>query len=128
MQYKLHERIFNDIPLPGNIGEMGLHPTKLEEMARSAVILQKDYVKTPRSRRNKQPIPPIMKNVRYQPNNPTETRTIPARTQIAAQNSELEMIDLHLNTATYIAPSPRQQICPAAADPPIGVRRGVGEG
>ena len=71
---------------------------------------------------------PIMKNERYKLGNPTETRAIQSRTQIAAQNSELEMIDLHLNTATYIAPSPRQQICPAAADPPIGVRRGVGEG
>ena len=31
---------------------------------------------------------------------------------------EVGMSDLHLNTDTYIAPSPRQQICPAAADPP----------
>ena len=30
-----------------------------------------------------------MKNVRYQPGNPTETRTIIARTQIAKPNSEL---------------------------------------
>ena len=36
-----------------------------------------------------------MKNVRYQPNNPTETRTIIARTQIAKFNSELGIIDLH---------------------------------
>ena len=36
---------------------------------------------------------PIMKNERYPPNNPTETRAIQSRTQIAAQNSELEMID-----------------------------------
>ena len=34
-----------------------------------------------------------MKNERYPPNNPTETRAIQSRTQIAAQNSELEMID-----------------------------------
>ena len=63
-----------------------------------------------------------MKNVRYQPNNPTETRTISARTQIAKQHSELGISDLHRNIADYIAPNPRQQICPAAADTP-GVRR-----
>ena len=34
-----------------------------------------------------------MKNERHKPDNPTETRTIQSRTQIAAQNSELEMID-----------------------------------
>ena len=47
---------------PGTIGEMGLHPTKLEKMARSAVIPTKDYSKTPRNRRNEQSIPPPMKN------------------------------------------------------------------
>ena len=51
------------------------------------------YSQTTRSRRHEQPIPPIMKNVRYKPNNPTETRTIPARTQIAAPHSELGMND-----------------------------------
>ena len=30
------------------------------------------------------------------------------------------MSDLHRNTATYIVPNPRQQICPAAADSPKG--------
>ena len=69
----------------------------------------KDHCKTPRSRRHKRPLPPIMKNVRYKPNNPTETRTIQSRTQIAAQHSELGISDLHRNTATYIAPNPRQQ-------------------
>ena len=58
---------FFNILLPGAIGEMGLHHTKLEEMARSAVILQKDYVKAPRSRRHEQSIPPPMKNERHQP-------------------------------------------------------------
>ena len=43
-------------------GEMDLHHTKLEEMARSAVIPTIDYSKTPRSRRNEQSIPPPMKN------------------------------------------------------------------
>ena len=69
----------------------------------------KEHSKTPRSRRHERPIPPIMKNVRYKPNNPTETRTIPARTQKAKPYSELVMNDLHRNKATYIAPSPRQQ-------------------
>ena len=43
-----------------------------------------------------------MKNVRHKPNTPTETRTIPARTQIAAQNSELAMSDLHRIQESYI--------------------------
>ena len=34
MKFQLHERIFYDILPPGTIGKMGLHPTKLEEMAR----------------------------------------------------------------------------------------------
>ena len=46
-----------------------------------AQILRKNIAKTSRSRRHKRSIPPIMKNVRYTPNTPTETRTIPARTQ-----------------------------------------------
>ena len=42
-----------------------------------------DHIQTHRSRRHEQSIPPIMKNERYKPNNPTETRTTIARTQIA---------------------------------------------
>ena len=61
-----------------------------------------------------------MKNERSKPNNPTETRTIPARTPIAKPYSELVMNDLHRIPATYIAPSPRQPKCPAAADSPKG--------
>ena len=49
-----------------------------------------------------------MKNERYKPNNPTETRTIQSRTQITKPYSELGISDLHLNTATYIATNPRQ--------------------
>ena len=41
MKFQPHERIFPKRFAPGTIGEMGLHPTKLEEMARSAVIQQK---------------------------------------------------------------------------------------
>ena len=42
-----------------------------------------DHIQTHRSRRHKQPLPPIMKNERSKPNNPTETRTIQSRTQKA---------------------------------------------
>ena len=62
MEFQPHERIFYDVFAPGIFGEMGLHPTKLEKMARSAVIPTIDHVKTPRSRRHEQPIPPPMKN------------------------------------------------------------------
>ena len=78
--------------------------------------------KTPRNRRHEQSIPPIMKNVRYQPNNPTETRTIPARTQIAAQHSELAINDLHRNTAAYIPVNRGSLHFPAAADNPGWMR------
>ena len=60
----------------------------------------KDHSQTTRSRRHERSTPPIMKNVRYTPNNPTETRAIPARTQKAKPNSELGMNSLHLNTVT----------------------------
>ena len=72
---------FYDTFAPGIFGEMGLHPTKLEEKARSAVIPTIDHSNTSRSRRNEQSIPPPMKNERPKPNNPTEMRAIPARTQ-----------------------------------------------
>ena len=54
-----------------------------------------DYSKTTSSRRHEQSLPPIMKNERNKPNNPTETQAITARTQIAKSNSELGIIDLH---------------------------------
>ena len=65
---------FYGIFAPGAIGEMGLHPTKLEEMARVSLRntlrgnSTKDYSKTQRSRRNEQSIPPPMKNERHMPN------------------------------------------------------------
>ena len=61
--------------------------------SRSAVIPTIDHSKTLCSRRNERPTPPIMKNVRPKPNNPTETRTIQSRTQIAKQYSELASND-----------------------------------
>ena len=90
---------FYNMVLPSQFGEMDLHRTKLEEMARSAVILRISTAKR-HVAAGTNDLPPIMKNERYKPNNPTETRAIPARTQIAEQNSELAMIDLHRNTAT----------------------------
>ena len=47
------------------------YQTKQSTQSRSAQILRKKS-KTPRSRRNEQSIPPIMKNERYSPNNPTD--------------------------------------------------------
>ena len=70
------------------------YQTKQTIYPRLAQILRKKS-KTPRSRRNEQPIPPIMKNKRPKPNNPTETRTIQNRTQTAKPYSELGSNDLH---------------------------------
>ena len=87
----------------------------------------KSNSKTPRSRRHEQSIPPIMKNERYSPNTPTETRTIPARTQKAKQNSELGIND----STGYRNPKLSQTRGSRYAPPqriPKGVRRGVGEG
>ena len=61
--------------------------------SRLAVIPTIDHSKPSRSRRHEQPLPPIMKNERPKPNNPTETRTIQSRTQIAKQYSELASND-----------------------------------
>ncbi|MDY3941598.1 MAG: hypothetical protein SOZ09_06385, partial [Eubacteriales bacterium] len=59
---------FYSIFVSGIIGEMGLHPTKLEKMARSAVIPTNIHSITPRSRRHEQSIPPPMKNESPKPN------------------------------------------------------------
>ena len=67
-EFQPHERIFYDVFAHGIIGEMGLHHTKLEKMARLAVIPTIDNGKIKRSRRNEQSIPPPMKNVRPKPN------------------------------------------------------------
>ena len=64
---------FYDTFAPGIFGEMGLHYTKMEEMARVSLRntlrgnSTKDYSKTSRSRRNEQSILPIMKNERHMP-------------------------------------------------------------
>ena len=102
------------------------YPPKETTQSRLAQILRKT-IAPPRNRRNEQPIPPIMKNVRYKPNNPTETRTIPARTQSTQPYSELASND----STGYRIPKLPQTRGSRYAPPqriPIGVRRGVGEG
>ena len=89
---------------PGAIGEMGLHYTKLEEMARSAVIPTIDYAKTPRSRRNEQSIPPPMKNERL-----NAQRNLLKREQSKPEHNspkryiEVATNSLHRIQATYIS-------------------------
>ena len=101
---------------------MGLHPTKLEEIARSAVILRISMAKrhvaagtyslpTTNEKRKTYAQQNLLKRKRLQPEHKASKRYV-----------EVAISDLHRNIADYIAPSPRQQICPAAADTP-GVRR-----
>ena len=61
-----------------------------------------------------------MKNVRYTPNNPTETRAIQSRTQIAAQHSELGSNDSTGYKLTKSLSTAAAYINPAAADTPGG--------
>ena len=67
MRFQPHERSFYDILAPGNIGEMGLYYTKLEEMARSAVILRISIAKT-HVAAGTNDLPPPMKNESPKPN------------------------------------------------------------
>ena len=128
MKFQPHERIFS----------IFLHPATLVKWA----CIQRNwyngavsgnstniYSKTYRSRILTTYLP-IMKNKRSKPNNPTETRTIQSRTQIAAQNSELAMIDLHRKQADYIPVNRGSLHFPAAADTPRGQERcwrGIGD-
>ena len=61
-----------------------------------------------------------MKNVRYKLGNPTETRSIPARTQKAKPNSELGMNDSTGYKLTISLSTAAAYINPAAADTPGG--------
>ena len=63
-----------------------------------------------------------MKNVRYQPNNPTETRTIQARTQSTKtiRRSGDEQFAPEYSYLNWY--KPRQPKCPAAADSPGWMR------
>ena len=99
MKFQPHERIFYDILAPGIFGEMGLHPTKLEEMARSAVIQKtklpsypnsvffpsNNEKRTPQAQRN------LLKRERFQPEHKAPIHHV-----------EVGISDLHRNTAAYI--------------------------
>ena len=99
MKFQPHERVFYNIFAPGIFGEMGLHPTKLEEMARSAVIKKTRLPSHPNSvffpsnnekrkiyvQRN------LLKRERYKPEH-----------QAPKHHVKVVMIDLHRNTAAYI--------------------------
>ena len=60
-----------------------------------------------------------MKNERYKLGNPTETRTIPARTQKAKQNSELAIIDLHRIQESYIGINRGSRYAPPQRTPRV---------
>ena len=97
---------------------MGLHHTKLEEMARSAVIQQKTIA-----------IPHVAAGTNSPSTTNEKRKTYAERDFLKCEQSkpehkapnryiEVAMIDLHRIQAAYIPISPRQQICPAAADSP----------
>ena len=86
-RYPIQYKLLTIQPIPYR------YPPKETIQSRSAQILRKNIAKTTSSRRNVQSIPPIMKNVRYTPNNPTETRAIQSRTQTAKTYSELASND-----------------------------------
>ena len=73
---------------------------------------------------------PIMKNERYKPNNPTETRAIQNRTQTAKPYSELAIIDLHRIQDSYIPVHRGSSHAPPQRIPPRGQERcwrGIGD-
>ena len=101
---------------------MGLHYTKLEEMARSAVILRISTAKphvaagmnspsTTNEKRKPKAYRDFLKRKRPQPEHQAPKRYV-----------EVGINSLHRIPESYIPISPRQPICPAAADNP-GVRR-----
>ena len=81
MKCKLHERLFYDILAPGIFGEMDLHPAKLEEMARSAVILRIFIAKPPIAAGTNSLSTTNEKRTTQCPTKFSETRTVQARTQ-----------------------------------------------
>ena len=97
---------FYDTFPPGNIGEMGLHYTKLEEMARSAVIQKTKLQSYPNSvffpsnneKRTTYAHRDFLKRERFQPEHKAPKHHV-----------EVAMIDLHRIPESNIVPSPRQQ-------------------
>ena len=131
MKFQPHERIFCEIFALGNIGEMGLHHTKLEEMARSAVIPTIDNGKIKRSRRHEQPIPPPMKNER--PNAQRDflkrKRSKPEH-QAPKHHVEVGIKNLHRIQAAYIPVNRGSQSAPPQRITPRGQERcwrGIGD-
>ena len=117
MKFQPHERVFYDIPPPGTIGEMGLHPTKLEKMARSAVIQKTKLQSHP--------------NSVFFPSNNEKRKTYAGRDFLKCEqfqpehkapkhHIEVGMIDLHLNTATYIPVNRGSRYAPPQRIPPGG--------
>ena len=130
MKFQLHERVFYDILAPGTIGEMGLHPTKLEEMARSAVIQQKTISKhhvavgtnslsTTNEKRTTNAQRNFLKRKRSKPEHKAPKHHV-----------EVGMSDLHRTQADYISVNRGSLHFPAAADPQRGQERcwrGIGD-
>ncbi len=100
---------FYNIFAPGTIGEMGLHYTKLEEMARSAVILRISTAKPHVAAGTSSP------STTNEKRKPKAQRDFLKREQSKPEHKapkhhvEVGMSDLHRIPYTYIAPSPRQQ-------------------
>ena len=109
---------FYNIFAPGTIGEMGLHYTKLEEMARSAVILRISIAKhhvaagtyspsTTNEKRKTYAQRDFLKCEQFQPEHKAPKRYV-----------EVAINDLHRNTADYIPVNRGSQSAPPQRIPP----------
>ena len=109
MKFQPHERVFFNILPPGAIGEMGLQPTKLEEMARSAVIQKTKLPSHPNSvffssnneKRMTKAQRDFLKREQSKPEHKAPKRYI-----------EVGMNSLHRIQVAYIPISPRQPTFP----------------
>ena len=103
---------FYNMAPPSQFGEMDLHPTKLEQFSRSAVI-QKTCVKDTQTASF---FHPIMKNVRYnaQQNLLKREQSKPEH-KAPKHHVEVAIKSPHRTPESYIAPNPRQPNQPAAA-------------
>ena len=91
-------------------------------MARSAVILRISIAKRHVAAGTYSPSTTNEKRKTYAQRNLLKRERSKPEHKAPNRYVEVAISDLHRNIADYIAPSPRQQICPAAADTP-GVRR-----
>ena len=109
---------------------MGLHHTILEEMARSAVILRKTIAKHHVAAGTNSPSTTNEKRTTKAQRNLLKRKRSKPEHKAPKRHVEVGANRLHRNKATYIPVSPRQQICPAAADPHRGQERcwrGIGD-